>query len=279
MGLCEWEKRSYMKKPIIYLHFLFTGFILISSMNSCVNSKNLSYFNNIQRDTIVQMQAVPKLFIINKNDLLQVSIISMDVQTMAVLNATNGSPATSAGTSSSSPNVPVNGNLVDEKGYITLPLIGYVKAGGLSKEQLAREITKELIDKKIALAPIVSVRILNYKITVLGEVMRPGVIPVPNEKITLPEAIGLAGDLTPYGRRDNLLLIRQVDDKIVYKRFSMNHDQVFSKDLYYLQNDDILYVEPNKAKAGLSDRSTQTIPLVLSALSLVVVALAFAFRK
>jgi len=114
---------------------------------------------------------------------------------------------------------------------------------------------------------------------VLGEVAHPGVIPVPNEKITLPEAIGLAGDLTIYGRRDNVLLVRLVGDKLVYRRFSLNNDRMFAKDLYYLQNNDLIYVEANKAKAGLSERSTQTIPIYLSVLSLLTILLTLAIRK
>ena len=254
--------------------------VVVLVMDSCVDSKKLAYFNNILRDTTTQMQAVPVLFKINKGDLLQVTIVSLDAQAMAVLNQTNGfSVASSSSSGVPTAAAPVTGNLVDDKGIITLPLIGKIKADSLTKEQLASLITRELIDKKIALDPIVTVRIINYKITVLGEVAHPGVIPVPNEKITLPEAIGLAGDLTIYGRRDNVLLVRLVGDKLVYRRFSLNNDRMFAKDLYYLQNNDLIYVEANKAKAGLSERSTQTIPIYLSVLSLLTILLTLAIRK
>lgn len=258
-------------------------------MNSCVNSKKLAYFNNISRDTTVQMQAVPPVFKISKNDLLQITVESLDIQTMAVLNQTNGAPTASSGVTAQMPTTPlpgsspaagnVAGNLVNEQGNITLPLLGIVKAAGLTKEELATEIKKELIDKKIVLDAIVTIRILNFKITILGEVNHPGVIPVPNEKITLPEALGLAGDLTPYGRRDNVLLARLVGNKLVYKRFSLNDDRLFDKDLYFLENNDLIYIEGNKAKAGQSDRSTQTIPVILSALSLLAILLTLAIRK
>jgi polysaccharide export outer membrane protein len=264
-----------------YILFSLFGTLIMLAMNSCVDSKKLAYFNNIIRDTTTQMQAVPKLFKINKGDLLQITILSLDAQAMAVLNQATGFTFASAPSSSGGPTntATLTGNLVDEKGTVTLPLIGNIKADSLTKEQLAAKITQELIDKKIALDPIVTVRILNYKITVLGEVAHPGVIPVPNEKITLPEAIGLAGDLTTYGRRDNVLLVRLVGDKLIYKRFSLNKDQMFARDLYYLQNNDLIYVEANKAKAGLSDRSSQTIPIFLSALSLLAVILTIAIRK
>ena len=266
----------------IYLSKLFSIIICVAILSSCVDSRKLAYFNNIQRDTTVANLAIPKLFNINKGDLLQINVQSLDVQAMDVLNQINVTPSTSSGTAlpaAAPQSANASGTLVDEQGEIKLPLIGTIKAEGLTKQELAAEITKLLIDKKIALDPIVSVRIINYKITVLGEVNHPGVIPVPNERITLPDAIGLAGDLTIYGRRDNLLLVRMVDNKIVYKRFSINNDRLFDKDLYYLQNNDLIYVEGNKAKAALSDRSSQTIPIALSALSFLVVILTLAIRK
>lgn len=264
----------------IYLLNLFTIIICVTILSSCVDSRKLAYFNNIQRDTSVVNLAIPKLFNINKGDLLQINVQSLDVQAMDVLNQINVAPSTTTSLPTAAPQSGnASGTLVDEQGEIKLPLIGTIKAEGLTKQELAAAITKLLIDKKIALDPIVSVRIINYKITVLGEVNHPGVIPVPNERITLPDAIGLAGDLTVYGRRDNLLLVRMVDNKIVYKRFSINNDRLFDKDLYYLQNNDLIYVEGNKAKAALSDRSSQTIPIALSGLSLFVVILTLALRK
>jgi polysaccharide export outer membrane protein len=275
------------KKPVdiwprkIYSYYLSIIFVCAVTLSSCVDSKKLAYFNNIQRDTTVVNQAVPKLFTINKNDLLQINVQSLDQQAMAVLNQINIAPPSSTDvlTDVHPQSANASGTLVDESGDIKLPLIGIVKAEGLTKQELATAITKLLIEKKIALDPIVNVRILNYKITVLGEVNHPGVIPVPNEKITLPDALGLAGDLTIYGRRDNVLLVRLEDNKIVYKRFSINNDRLFDKDLYYLQNNDLIYVEGNKTKAGLSERSTQTIPIALSALSLLAVLLTLAIRK
>lgn len=259
-------------------------------MNSCVDSKKLAYFNNVKRDTTIEMQAVPPVFKISRNDLLQITIESLDAQTMAVLNQANGGSAASLSGTSITPATPSTGaiptsgtaaagNLVNEKGNVTLPLIGIIKAAGLTKEELETEIKKALIDKKILLDPMVTVRILNYKVTILGEVNHPGVIPVPTEKITLPEALGLAGDLTPFGRRDNVLLARLVGNKLIYKRFSLNDDKLFDKDLYYLQNNDLIYIEGNKAKAGQGDRSTQTIPIFLSAISLLGVIISLAIRK
>lgn len=251
-----------MKKIIFYLPILLFGLYSVLTLNSCANSKKLAYFNNIQHDSISQIQLQSVETIISKNDVIQVSISTLDEATTHLLNPAN---LVSTGTTSN------NGYLVDETGIIKIPLIGAVKAEGLTKRQLAKVITDDLLDQKIAKDPVVVVRILNYKVTVLGEVGRPGVIEVPNERITLPEALGQAGDLTIYGRRNNVLLIREVGDKRIYKRFSLNESELFDKDIYNLQNQDIIYVEPDNARAASTDRSTTLIPLAMSVISLLLV--------
>lgn len=258
-----------MKKIRLSLSLFLFGLILINILFSCASSKNLAYFNNIPADSVALIQQQNEATVIKKNDILKIVITSLDEQTTKLLNGVNLVAET--GSSAAQTTGLLNGYFVDESGVIKIPLIGTIKAEGLTKDELATAITKELVDKKFAIDPIVTVRIINYKITVLGEVNKPGVIPVANEKITLPEAIGSAGDLTVYGKRDNVLLIREVGGKRIYKRFNLNKDQIFNKELYYLQNQDIIYVEPNKAKAGLSDRTTQLLPIFLSALSLITV--------
>jgi len=248
-----------MKKTIFYSPILLLGLFSVLVLNSCANSKKLAYFNNIQRDSVstIQVQAIETK--ISKNDVVQVTISTLDEVTTRLLNPTNLSNNSSAAS---------NGYLVDETGIIKVPLIGAIKAEGLTKRELAKLITDLLLSKQIAKDPVVVVRILNYKITVLGEVNHPGVIQVPNERITLPEALGEAGDLTIYGRRNNVLLIREEGDKRIYKRFSLNESQLFDKDIYNLQNQDIIYVEPDNARAAATDRSTTLIPLAISVISL-----------
>jgi polysaccharide export outer membrane protein len=241
------------------------GLVFVVIISSCASTKQLTYFRNITHDTVTNIQPQALQTVIDKNDILKVAITTQDEETTRLLNSSN---FISESTGNNSIGL-LSGILVDESGTIQIPLIGTIKASGLTKNQLAVTIADKLSSMKFAIDPIVSVRIINYKITVLGEVNKPGVIPIPNEEVTLPQALGFAGDLTPYGRRDNVLLIREIGGKRVLKRFSLNDDQMFNKDFYYLQNQDIIYVEPNKAKAGLSDRTTQLLPIFLSALSLV----------
>jgi polysaccharide export outer membrane protein len=128
------------------------------------------------------------------------------------------------------------------------------------------------VDQKLLTDPIVSVRFLNFRVTVLGEVNDPAVIPVPNEKISLLEAIGLAGDLTIYARRDNVMVIREDENgNKEIKRIDLNSTELLSSPYYYLRSNDIVYVEPNKARVASSGRGQIWVPAVLSGLSLVAI--------
>jgi polysaccharide biosynthesis/export protein len=234
---------------IIYLTF-------IISIVSCGTNKQVAYFDNIQSGTIPAPTTnvdVP----IQKNDILSISINSLNPEATAVFNTSNR-PTEALG------------YLVNEDGFIQLPIIGNIRAIGLTKKQLSDQITKLLIDQKLLVDPIVNIRHLNFKVTVLGEVSRPTVINVPSEKISLLEAIGLAGDLTIYGKRENVMLIRekQSGQKEIF-RINLNNDQIFKSDLYYLQPNDVIYVEPNQAKVAAASTTRQWLPTVFGALNIV----------
>lgn len=239
-------------------------FFLICLLASCVNVKKLTYFNTINHDSISNIEPLNLEEKIRKNDIIQVNVFTSDDVVTHLLNPSTTIAASSVG-------VPTLNYLVDEGGEIKFPILGVIKVEGLTKRELSAFITNEILEKKIAKDPVVTVRLANYQITVLGEVARPGVLPIVNERITLPEAIGAAGDLTIYGRRDNILLIREINGKRLYKRFNLNNQQIFEKDIYILQNHDIIYVEPNQAKASSSDNSPQYISIGVSLLSLLVV--------
>ena len=260
-----------MKISRKHVSSIVAGFLFMALLNSCGNSKKLTYFREIGKDSTASIETPSSPGKINRNDILQINISSLDVQANSIFNGSNGADNSSAKTT---PEV-LNGNLVDESGNIKLPLIGSIQAAGLDKSELADTIANLLVSKKIALDPIVTVRIVSYKITVLGEVNHPGVIPIPNEKITLLEALGFAGDLTAYAKRDNILLIREKDGKRTFRRFSLNDSKVFNKDYYYLQNKDVIYVEPMDSKAALTSRSNQLIPIILSALSVLILTLTY----
>ncbi|MGL5547943.1 MAG: polysaccharide biosynthesis/export family protein, partial [Tannerellaceae bacterium] len=151
--------------------------------------------------------------------------------------------------------------LVNSTGNIDFPVIGTIHVAGKTRQQLVDQLKKELTTYMHD--PIVSVKYLNYKITVLGEVAKPGSFTIPNERITLLEALGLAGDMTVYGKRNNVLVIREINNKQLHHRVNMNSNDLFSSPVYYLQQNDVVYVEPNKAKATGGDYSS-FMPLFVS---------------
>jgi polysaccharide export outer membrane protein len=121
--------------------------------------------------------------------------------------------------------------------------------------------------------PIVIVRHLNFRVSVLGEVSRPGIINVPSEKISLLEALGSAGDITVFGKKENVMILREENGVKKIKRIDLNSSELFDSPYYYLKSNDIVYVEANKAKVGSSTRSSQLLPIILSGLSFAAIIL------
>ena len=152
--------------------------------------------------------------------------------------------------------------LVDNRGTVTLPTIGEMKVDGLTKSQLIEKIQQAIYPRFIKEVPIVLVRYANFNVSVLGEVARPGNFILNKEAISIPEALALAGDLTIYGRRDNLLLIRQLPDRRETIRIDLRDPALIHSPNYFLQQNDVLYVQPNDPKSRSSALSTaETISL------------------
>jgi len=167
--------------------------------------------------------------------------------------------------------------LVDAAGTIELPLLGTLKLSGLTTTE-----AKDLVKSKLQLylkEPTVSVRFLNYKISVLGEVLRPSVYVIPNESVTLPEALSMAGDMTIFGKRENVLVIRDVNGKKEFGRVNLNTREVYSSPYYYLHANDVVYVEPGKGRIAQTDKTYQIIPIILSALSFIVIIFTYSHVK
>jgi polysaccharide export outer membrane protein len=148
-----------------------------------------------------------------------------------------------------------------------------MEAAGLTKTKLNVNILRKLVDQELLIDPIISIRFLNYKITVIGEVARPTVVNVPSEKITLLEALGLAGDLTIYAKRENVMVIREENGKKIIKRLDLNSTELLTSPYYYLKSNDIVYVEPNKGRVASASLARQWLPVIISFLTLVVVSI------
>lgn len=243
---------------------IYTFVVSLFVLTSCVNTKKAVYFVSLKDGELPQGVVLPEAKI-QQNDLLSITVTSLNPQATAVFNTPNVSTVNASGYNNAI--VQSSGYLVNPDGTIQFPILGTIAAAGLTESQLRNLIVKSLTDKKLLVDPIVSVRHLNFKVTVLGEVGNPTVITVPSERISLLEALGLAGDITIYGKKENVMVIREEGGRRVMHRLNLNEAALFNSPYYYLQSNDVVYVEPNKAKVAGSTRGNQLLPIVLSGLS------------
>ncbi len=246
--------------------FYFLAILLIIQISSCtVSQQSTTYFSG-SGDTTLILKTDDVEPIIQKNDILSIYISSLNPEASAVFNAPNLLATSSSTTSGSSS---AGGYLVNTDGNIQLPILGTIKASGITKKQLKADITNLILDKKLLIDPIITIRHLNYEVTIIGEVGKPIVINVPNEKISLLKALGIAGDITVYGKKDNVMLVREVEGKRKVKRIDLNDKSFLSSNYYYLQPNDIVYVEANKWKVINANRNQQLLSSILSGLSII----------
>lgn len=253
--------------------FNYTVLLIIIFLTSCSAGRNLSYFSDLgdtaQNQTPIQNSAEPK---IQPDDLLGITVSSMNAETNLLFNGGVLLPSSTGTNVNSTPNSRNNeGYLVDSKGEINFPVIGKVKLGGLTKEEATDKITS-YVGKSVK-SPIVTVRYLNFRITVIGEVNRPSTFTVPTEKINVLEALGLAGDMTGFGRRDDVLIIREQNNVRTTTRINLNNKAVLNSPFFYLQQNDIVYVEPDKAKALQVSTRAVNLPIYISIASIIVILL------
>lgn len=249
------------------LSILLLGLIYLTA---CVSTKETTYFNNAI-DTVYAGSQPELENLIRSNDILSISVSSLNQEASAIFNATNTFAISSSTISGS--NAQSTGYLVDRQGYIQLPLLGSIKAAGLSRDQLKKNITAMILEKRLLVDPIVNIRHLNFEVTVIGEVGHPTVITVPNEKISMLKALGLAGDITIYGKKDRVLLIREEAGKKQVRYIDLNSKNFLNSPYYYLKPDDVVYVEANKNKVASAGRLTPFLPAILSGLSVVILVI------
>jgi len=243
------------------------------AFSSCETTKNVPYFKDIPLDeqSVLDKSSVFKEPIIQSDDIMSVSIFTTDPTTSMIVNQAGSQAINSSSMQSSLSATPANaGFLVDKNGEIDISVVGKIKIAGLTTFQ-----AKDLIRDRASIVfqkPNVQVRFANFKITILGEVARPASYVIPNERVNILDALGLAGDLTIFGKRENVLLIRDANGKKEVARLNLNSSDIFKSPYYYLRQNDVLYVEPNKGKAAsLNQARTQTFAVIGSALSVLVV--------
>lgn len=265
-----------MNKKTAYPQFIILVFTTALFISGCTPTHNAVYFHNATDSGVVSRNielAEPQ---IQKNDLLSISISSLNAEATAIFNAPN-TQATSTSTSMGSTSA--GGYLVNADGNVQMPILGSIKAEGLTKKQLKNSITQMINEKKLLVDPIVTIRHLNYEVSIIGEVGKPTVINVPSEKISLLKALGIAGDITIYGKKHNVLLIREEEGKRTINRIDLNDEKFLTSPFYYLKPNDVVYVEPNERKIRNANRNQQLLPTILSALSIIAIVVTNLIRN
>ena len=252
-----------MKRLITKTLFLPAIIVLLAS---CSMAKKVPYFKDLEssNEEIPVVQNEPR---IHNNDMLSIVISAIDPLTVAPFNLPIISYS-SPGEEKLSTTPTMQPYIVDINGEITFPILGKIKIGGLKKSEAANLIKEKL--QPYLKDPIVTIQFLNYKITILGEVARPGTYTIANEHTSILQALGIAGDLTIYGRRDNILLIRELEGgKKEYIRIDLNKTDILSSPFYYLQQNDVIYVEPNKTRVNnvISSSASTNASIYLSTIS------------
>ena len=246
-----------MKNYKFFAKRLLAIVVIAIFVSSCATRKEVVYFQDAKDfETIVDTDTFATKFKIN--DILNIYISTFDAEATKPFNSIK---ATENGRSEAVD------YLIDKDGNIDYPVLGKMKLVGLTVKE-----AKELFKQKLAVYlkdPIVNIRLANFRVTVLGSVNRPGTYTISGERITILEALGQAGDLTIKGRRDNVLVIRDFNGTKVYTRINLTNKESMNSPVYYLTQNDIVYVEPNKSAISTSSLDNRTSVLV-SIVSLIV---------
>ena len=234
-------------------------------MTSCKSSKKIDYFQDVKGLTVNEslVNFEPEIQV---GDFLAINVSALDAEAALPFNLYE----TPVLVNTIANLVPIT-YLVNPDGIIFFPVIGELKVGGLTTKELNIKLRKIL--ESYIKSPIVNIRLTNFKVTVLGEVARPGSYSVQNERISVIEAIGLAGDLTIYGERENVILIREQNGKRISVKIDLTNNQLFDSPYFYLSQNDVIYVKPNKTKTNSSAVGPNT-GVILSGVSILISLLA-----
>lgn len=254
-------------KKLLIFFFIASFFILAS----CASKKKIVYMQNInssigEKDELFETKLQP-------DDLLLIHVSSKDIESSQPFNLEILTVPQVGNTVAGQRQLQLY--MIDNEGYIQFPVLGKIKLGGLTRAQVINLFTTKLAE--YLQEPIVNLRIMNFKVSVLGEIQRPGTYNISSERITLLDAISMAGDLTIYGQRKNVLVIREIEGKKTTQRIDLTSSDFVNSDFYYLKQNDVVYIEPNKTKVNASAVGPN-ISIALSVLSLLVTIFALSIK-
>lgn len=248
--------------------------IIMLILASCSSYQHIPYYQDLdQQNTVTQDITNESALTISSSDLLAINVTSKNPESAAIfnynLNNVNASQTVT-------PENPVIGYRVDEEGNIHLPLIGKLQVRGLTTTQVRDKMTGILTG--YYKDPVVNIRIINFKVAIYGDVLRPDMYTLQNERTTVTQALSLAGDLNITAMRHNVLLIRTEEGKRRMVRLDLTSKNVLNSPYFYLKNNDEIYVQPDRTKYATVDRGYRTISLALSGLSIIAIVLSNLYR-
>lgn len=253
-----------------YLSSLFLFVALSLFLFSCSPKRNLVYFSDLSDSTAYTSQILnniePK---IREGDILGITVNTLNVESNQLFNQGVVSTLSSDNLIQNRNLMTPDGYLVDDEGNINYPVIGKIHLAGLDKEAARKLMATKIL--QYVKDPIINIRFLNFRVTVIGEVNRPGSFIMPNERVNILEALGLAGDMTAYGRRENVLVIRELEGKRTMVRLNLNEQHSLSSPYFYLQQNDIIYVEPHTLKERTTSDQLRIVSVILSAASILAI--------
>ncbi|WP_426430429.1 polysaccharide biosynthesis/export family protein [Winogradskyella sp. HB-48] len=250
-------------------------FIAILVLTSCGSRKNIVYFQDepIEDGVLV---SEPKPIIYKPDDILTINVSALDPDTVKPFNL---QVVSNNDTNLMNANGPrqFQSYLIDYDGNIDFPVLGKLEVAGLNRTELTAMLVEKI--SEYATNPIVNVRLSNFTITILGEVRNPGTFTIQDERITVLEALGLADDLTIFGKRKNVLLIREVDGKKKFAKIDLTSVNAVNSPVYYLQQNDVIYVEPNNARIRSSTYNQNNSVLISAIGTLTTIIAVFLVRN
>lgn len=255
-------------------HLGIVGVLFALMLFSCASSEDVLLFQDIESlESYSESQRNNPT--IREDDLLIITVSAADMDAVRPYNLLLETRPTYGAVGNLSSNSQQQSYLVDNNGNIDFPILGRQLVAGKTRAELVDHL-RELIAKDVR-DPIVNVRIVNYKVTVLGEVNRPGSYTIEGERITLPEALGLAGDMTIYGKRKDVIILREIEGKKEHKIVDLTTVASLQSDYYYLKQNDVVYVQPNSAQIQ-SSKFNRNATVYVSVASLLISVLVLIFK-
>lgn len=234
-------------------HLNFIVIAIAMLLVGCNAQQRVLYLQDVENGSEIEL---PKNYQIKIKPLDEITVVvnsknpelALPFNSSSSYNAISGSGYTTTATENS-----LQVFTVDNKGYITLPIIGEVKCVGLTRDELAEIIEQKIVESNYIADPHVNVRFADIYISILGEVTRPGRYDIKRDKITILEALALAGDMTIFGSREDVAVIREIDGRNVVTKLDLRSSEIFESPCYYLEQNDVVVVSPNKYKAATAE--------------------------